>query len=177
MKFAAAFAAVAVLAVAASATAAPPKPELVQVMVVGVFHMSNPGQDIANIQAPDPTTPQRQAEIARVVDGLNRFHPTAVATEWDAATVAERYPKYLAGPCRASKNEVVQLGFRLGKLSGARVYGADMDGDFPFDAVAAYAQAMAWAGWMTEAMAPSSPRSRPPASAWPPGPSAPSCAT
>ena len=148
------FAVLAALAVfvAAPVHAAPAKP--VEVMVVGVFHMSNPGQDIANMESPDPTTPRRQAEIARVIEGLNRFHPTAIATEWDAATVAERYPKYLAGTLPVSKNEVVQLGFRLGQVSGARtVYGADMDGDFPFEAVAAYATSHGMQAWLDGAMA------------------------
>lgn len=146
-------AAAAALAIASTpAQAAPAEP--VQVMVVGVFHMSNPGRDIANTEAPDPTSPQRQAEITRVVEGLNRFHPTAIATEWSAATVAERYPRYLAGTLPPSKNEVVLLGFRLGQLANARtVYGADMDGDFPFDAVAAYAEAHGMQGWLEDAMA------------------------
>lgn len=153
MKLVAVFAAAAVLAAAGSAVAAPGKPEPVQVMVVGVFHMSNPGQDMANMTAPDPTTPQRQAEIARVVEGLNRFRPTAVATEWPAATVAERYAKYQAGTLPPSRNEVVQLGFRLGKRAGARVYGADMDGDFPFGPVAEYAGAHGMGGVIEAAMA------------------------
>ena len=146
-------AAATVLTIASTpAQAAPAEP--VQVMVVGVFHMSNPGQDIANTEAPDPTSPQRQAEIAHVVEGLNRFHPTAIATEWDAATVAERYPRYLAGTLPPSKNEVVLLGFHLGKMANVRsVYGADMDGDFPFDAVAAYAAGHGMQSWMDNAMA------------------------
>lgn len=145
--------AVAQLSISASAAAAPKPVRPVQVMVVGVFHMANPGQDMANVQAPDPLTPQRQAEIARVVEGLNRFRPTAVATEWPAATVAERYARYQAGTLPPSKNEVVQLGFRLGKMAGARVYGADMDGDFPFGPVAEYAQSHGMGAWVEQAMA------------------------
>jgi len=145
-------AAAALLVVALPASARPEAAKPVQVMVVGVFHMSNPGRDMANIAAPDPTTPQRLAEIIRVVDGLNRFRPTAVATEWPAATVAERYAKYQAGTLPPSKNEVVQLGFRLGKLAGARVYGADMDGDFPFGPVAEYAGAHGMGGVIETAM-------------------------
>ena len=99
MKPFAAFALAAVLLTAAStARAAPAEP--VQVMVVGVFHMSNPGQDIANMESPDPTTPRRQAEITRVIEGLNRFHPTAIATEWDAATVTVRLAGFGGAPAR-----------------------------------------------------------------------------
>lgn len=146
-------AAAALLAAAAPVAAAPAaKPKPVEVMVVGVFHLSNPGQDLNNVQAPDPTTPRRQAEIARVVEGLNRFKPTAVATEWPAALVAERWARYQAGTLPPSKNEVVLLGFRLGQMSGARVYGADMDGEFPFGAVADFAEANGMGAWVQEAM-------------------------
>jgi len=155
MKPVAAFALAALLAAAAPVAAAPAaqpaKP--VQVMVVGVFHFSNPGQDIGNVQVPDVTTPERQAEIARIVAGLNRFHPTAVAAEWDAATVDERWAKYQAGSLPPSKNEVVQLGFRLGKLAGARVFGADMDGDFPFGPVIDWTKAHGMEGFEAQAMA------------------------
>jgi len=153
MKFAAVAAAVCAVLLAAPAVAQPaPQAEPVRVMVVGVFHMSNPGQDMANVQAPDPTTPQRQAEIARVVGGLARFRPTAVATEWPADLVAERYARYRAGTLPPSRNEVVQLGFRLGQMTGARVYGADMDGDFPFEPVAAYAASHGMEGWIQDMM-------------------------
>lgn len=142
----------ALLAAAGPGTAAPAKPKPVEVMVVGMFHMANPGQDMANVQAPDPTTPQRQAEITRIVEGLNRFKPTAVATEWPADLVTERYAKYIAGTLPPSKNEVVLLGFRLARMAGARVYGADMDGDFPFEPVAAYAANHGMGGWVAEVM-------------------------
>ena len=135
------------------AAASAPKPQPVQVMVVGVFHFSNPGQDIGNVQVPDVTTPERQAEIARIVAGVNRFHPTAVAAEWDAATVDERWAKYQAGTLPPSKNEVVQLGFRLGKLAGARVFGADMDGDFPFGPVIDWTKAHGMEGFESQVMA------------------------
>jgi hypothetical protein len=39
------------------------------------------------------------------------------------------------------RNEVVQLGFRLGQLSGVKVAGIDEGGDFPFGAVQAWADA------------------------------------
>lgn len=113
----------------------------VEVMVVGVFHLSNPGHDQYNVQVDDVLAPKRQAEIALVAQALGRFRPTIVAAEWPAETVAERYPKYLAGSLPPSRNEVVQLGFRLAKAADARMIGVDVDGDFPFDPVQAYAKA------------------------------------
>jgi hypothetical protein len=125
--------------------AAPPaKPAArpIEVMVVGVFHMSNPGHDLHNMQVDDVLAPKRQAEIAAIAGALARFKPTRVAVEWPKDIVEERYPKYLAGTLAASHNEVVQLGFRLAKAAGAKgVYGIDVDGDFPYDKVQAYAEA------------------------------------
>jgi hypothetical protein len=119
--------------------AAPPAP--VSVMVVGVFHMANPGHDLHNLKVDDVLSPRRQAEIAAATNALARFKPTKVAAEWDADTVIERWPKYLGGTLPPSRNEVVQLGFRLAKTAHAAVFGIDADGDFPFEPVKAYADA------------------------------------
>lgn len=119
---------------------APPAP--VQVMVVGLFHLSNPGHDLHNMNVDDVLAPKRQAELAAITDPLARFKPDKVAVEWPRDTVEERFPKYLAGTLPPSRNEVVQLGFRLAKTAhAAGVYGIDADGDFPYEPVKAYADA------------------------------------
>jgi len=144
------FPALAILAAIAAFAAAQPAvaeprgdaPALVRVMIVGNFHMSNPGHDIHNVQVDDVLAAPRQAEIATVVAGLARFHPNKVMAEWPADIVATRYPQYLAGTLAPSHNEVVQLGFRLAKIAGAEgMYGVDVDGEFPYDAVETYAKA------------------------------------
>ncbi len=115
----------------------------VQVMVVGTFHMSNPGRDLHNVTVDDVLAEKPQGEIARVAAALARFRPTMVAVEWpDDADTHDRYAKYLAGTLAPSRNEVVQLGFRAAKLAGlTAIAGADADGDFPYEAVDAYAKA------------------------------------
>lgn len=116
----------------------PPPPS--QVMVVGLFHFSNPGRDMFNLQVDDVLADGRQAEIARIVDGLARFGPTAVMVEWKPGVTDERYAAYRAGTLDPSRNEVVQLGFRLAARIGLeRVHGIDVDGDFPFGPVKAFA--------------------------------------
>lgn len=116
--------------------------EPVQVMVVGLFHLSNPGHDLHNMKVDDVLAPKRQAELAGITDALARFKPDKVAVEWPRDIVQERYPKYLAGTLPPSRNEVVQLGFRLAKTAHATgVYGIDADGDFPYEPVKAYADA------------------------------------
>ncbi|HTT85557.1 MAG TPA: DUF5694 domain-containing protein [Rhizomicrobium sp.] len=111
------------------------------VMVIGTFHMNNPGRDLHDVHADDVLAPKRQAEIAAIVAGLARFHPTEVDVEWPAGLVTGRYKAFADGTLPPSRDEVVQLGFRLAKESGAAVHGIDADGDFPYEAVETFAKA------------------------------------
>lgn len=136
LVFAAAIAAAFAFAPPAAAADAP-----VEVMIVGTFHMSNPGRDMHNVQVDDVLLPKYQTQIQVAVDGLARFRPTMIDVEWPAATVDERWAKYTAGTLDPSRNEVVQLGFRLAKQTNAQIHGIDVDGDFPFEPVQTYAAA------------------------------------
>ncbi len=136
------------LALSTTARAADPAP--VQVVVLGTFHMSNPGKDLHNQHVDDMLSAPRQEQIAALVEALARFAPTRVVVEWPAQTVAERYPKYLAGTLAPSRNEVVQLGFRLGKLAKASVEGIDVEGDFPYGPVEEWAKAHGRKGELDE---------------------------
>ncbi len=127
------------IAFSTGARAADPAP--VQVVILGTFHMSNPGHDMHNQKVDDMLAPERQEQIGAVVAALARFAPTRIAVEWPAEVVAERYPRYLAGTLPPSSNEVVQLGFRLGKAAKAAVEGIDVDGDFPYGPVEEWAKA------------------------------------
>jgi hypothetical protein len=119
-----------------------PDEKPVSVMVVADFHMSNPGRDMHNLSVDDVLAPHRQAEIAKITAGLAAFHPSAVMAEWPADDARERYAEYLAGTLPPDRNEVVQLGFRLAKAVGLQnLYGIDVDGDFPYDAVLDFAKA------------------------------------
>jgi len=104
-----------------------------QVLLIGTYHFSNPGQDLNNVKAVDVLAPERQREIGKVVASLAKFAPNKVAVEWPAQIVQERYPKYRDGQLQDSRNEVVQLGFRLARERSLQtVYGLDVEGDFPF---------------------------------------------
>lgn len=131
-----------ILAIAILSLPARAAPADVEVMIVGTYHMANPGRDLHNTHADDVLAPGRQRQLADVAAHLAHFKPTRVAVEWPADVARTRYGAYLDGTLGDSRNEVAQLGFRLAKLAGAReVDGIDVDGDFPFDAVAAYAKA------------------------------------
>jgi hypothetical protein len=47
--------------------ATPAAPARAEVLVLGTYHMANPGRDIFNMQADDVLAPKRQTEIAEVV--------------------------------------------------------------------------------------------------------------
>jgi hypothetical protein len=52
-----------------------------EIMVLGTYHMSNPGRDIYNMQADDVLAPKRQQEIAEMMEVLKKFHPTKIAID------------------------------------------------------------------------------------------------
>jgi hypothetical protein len=112
-----------------------------RVVVVATYHFANPGRDLNNVSAVDVLAPEHQRELIRITDALAKFEPTFVGVEWPAAIVDERYAQYRAGALPESRNEVVQLGFRLAKQHGlAHVHGLDVDGEFPFEAVQTWAR-------------------------------------
>lgn len=89
---------------------------LAEVMLVGVYHMHNPGADTFNIEADDVLADRRQAEIAALTERMAGWAPDLIMVEWpreDAERMAARYAGYRAGGERESRNEIFQLGFRL----------------------------------------------------------------
>jgi len=117
----------------------------VEVLVLGTFHMDNPGHDLHNMQVDDVLTPKRQKELEDVANALARFAPTKVTVEAQrrdpGAATLPRYRLFKQGKAEPTRNEVTQIGFRLAQHMGhAEVYGIDVDGDFPYEAVQAFAE-------------------------------------
>jgi hypothetical protein len=57
-----------------------------KILVLGTYHMGNPGHDIHNMQADDVLSGKRQQEIAQLIEVLKKFHPTKVAIEADVGS-------------------------------------------------------------------------------------------
>ena len=130
------------LSLAASASAQQ-TPARAEVLVLGVFHMNNPGRDVFSTQVDDVLAPKRQAEIAQVIEALKKFNPTKIAVEADVygKGTGQRYADYLAGKHELTRNETEQLGYRLAKELGHKtVYAVDVDGDFPWMRFVNYAK-------------------------------------
>jgi hypothetical protein len=114
-----------------------------EILVIGMYHMSNPGRDIYNMQADDVLSPKRQQEIAQLIEVLKKFHPTKIAVEADVGSerLEKEYSDYLAGKYTLTRNETDQIGYRLAKDLGHKaVYGVDEEGDFPWQRVVNYAK-------------------------------------
>jgi hypothetical protein len=115
-----------------------------EILVLGTYHMANPGHDIFNMQADDVLAPKRQQEIEQVIAVLKQFHPTKIAIESDIFSEQrkQQYSDYLAGKHTLSRNEIDQIGFRLAKELGHQtIYPVDVDGDFPMLRVSNWAKA------------------------------------
>jgi len=91
-----------------------------EVMVVGTYHMANPGLDAVNTEADDVFSDRRQAEISDLVDRLERFKPDRVLVEaaYGDRRIHERYVAYLADEHELTRNETDQIGYRLARQLG-----------------------------------------------------------
>jgi len=138
------------LAAMAAPGAAQDAAPAVEVMILGTYHMGNPGRDLANMEADDVTQLRRQAEIAAVAEALAAWRPTRVLVEWQrpAPFTVERYRAFRPEDLATDRNEVVQIGFRLARMLGhEEVYGFDEqsgEGEpeyFQFDRIQSWASA------------------------------------
>ena len=132
-------------ATAHQATAQPAAQSKPEILIVGTYHMANPGHDIFNSKADDVLSPKRQSEIAELLTVLKKFHPTKIAVESTVFddTRKKQYADYLAGKRDLTCNEIEQVGFRLAKELGMKtIYPVDYDGDFPWQRLVNYAKAM-----------------------------------
>ncbi len=106
-----------------------PQHTAIPLLMLGSYHMSNPGLDMFNLQADDVQAPKRQEEIQAVVDRLALWKPTKVAVEsplGDSLTQA-RYQAYLNGKLKLRNSEEEQIGFRLAKQLGHdKIYPIDV---------------------------------------------------
>lgn len=108
----------------------------VAVLLLGSYHMSNPGADQFNLEADDVLAERRQREILSVVERLSAFEPTRVAIEsrWGDTVAPARYRAFVAGEGDLSRQEGEQIGFRLAAAMGHEtVYPIDVRIGLPED--------------------------------------------
>lgn len=125
----------AVGAASQSQSLAPPAP--VEVLVLGTYHMANPGRDVVNMHIDDVLQPKRQHELEQLAVALQRFHPTKIAVENDA-----KAPDYIwkspldPADLKSKPGEVYQIGERVALGAGLdKLYGVDSEADLDFESV------------------------------------------
>jgi hypothetical protein len=122
----------------------------IEVMVVGTYHMDNPGLDLANVKADDVLKPQRQRELEALSTALAEFRPTKIVVERIAKTpelLDHRYAGFTPTDLGKNRDERYQVAYRLAhQLGHKQVYAIDEDPSpgepdyFPFDKVVAWAK-------------------------------------
>jgi hypothetical protein len=92
----------------------------IPVLLLGSYHMANPGADAFNLEADDVLLPVRQKEIAAAVERLAGFRPTHVAVEapWGDEAIMDGWREVKAGERELRRSEEEQIGFRLAMQLG-----------------------------------------------------------
>lgn len=92
----------------------------IRMLILGTYHMDNPGLDESNVDADDVLSARRQAEIAELNQALLRFRPTKIAIEGDRARTVwqDRYRSWIAGQYTLGRNEIEQIGMKVARAAG-----------------------------------------------------------
>jgi len=98
----------------------------ISVMLLGIYHFNNPGQDTYNMEIDDYYSDRRQKEIREIVGLLEEYRPTKILVEFTPdhqSQLDSLYQLYLNDKIKLEEieggvNEAYQIGFRLGKQSG-----------------------------------------------------------
>jgi hypothetical protein len=115
-----------------------------EILILGTYHMANPGRDVFNMHADSVLSPKRQQEMEQLTEVLKKFHPTKIAVEVPVGSthIAQQYSDYLAGKYTLIDDEVDQVAFRLSKELGLQtIYPVDEQGDFPYERLVNWATA------------------------------------
>ena len=121
----------------------------IEVMIVGAYHMGNPGRDVNNAKVDSVLTPEKQKQLVEAVNRLAKFKPNKIAVEMVAKRpdlTAGDFEKFTPASLLTDANEITQIGYRLAHQSGHKVvYAIDEQSEtidyFPYDKVEAFAKA------------------------------------
>lgn len=90
-------------------------------MLLGTYHFANPGHDFVKQTVDDVLSTRRQDELEELIRALARWKPDQIAIEWpiDAAdSTRVKFARYRAGTLVPTRDESVQIGFRLAARLG-----------------------------------------------------------
>ena len=123
----------------------------IKIVLVGVLHFDNPGQDLINPKGDNMLSPKRQQEIESVTSQLAAYHFDKIFIEAlpsQQSRFDSLYQMDLAGQLKSKADERRQIGFRLAsKLHHKRLYCVDASGNWFFDSVMNYLQKKGQSDW------------------------------
>ena len=106
-----------------------------KIMTLGVFHFDYPNLDAVKVEEKEQISVLNepfQSEIKSISKAIEEFNPTIIAIELTPdkqQKIDSLYLLYKAGKWDLKKNEVYQLGFRIGKqLNLEKIYCVDNQG-------------------------------------------------
>lgn len=98
-----------------------PPAERPSLLVLGTAHLDNPGRDVVNTKVDDILAPDRQSQVAALVERLAAYRPTRIAVEWDRldqARLDARFRAYREGRYALGRSEIDQVALRLAARLG-----------------------------------------------------------
>jgi hypothetical protein len=107
-------------------------PPQTKIMTLGVFHFAYPNLDVVKTDEKDQISVLEdpfQSDIISIARAISEFNPNIIAVERGPdyqPVIDSLYAKYKSGTFELGKNEIHQLGFRIGKqLNLDKIYCVD----------------------------------------------------
>lgn len=97
-----------------------------KIMTLGVFHFAYPNLDVVKVDTENQISvldEPYQSEIISITNSIKEFNPTIIAVEMrpdKQSRIDSLYSLYLNGNFKLKKDEIHQLGFRIGKIANVR---------------------------------------------------------
>ena len=121
----------------------------IEVMILGAYHMGNPGRDVNNAKVDSVLTAEKQKQLVEVANRLAKFKPNKVAVEMTANRpdmTTTDFDKFTPDSLKSDANEINQIAYRLANQLGHKVvYAIDEQSEtidyFPYDKAEAFAKA------------------------------------
>lgn len=98
-----------------------------EVLLMGTYHMANPGRDLINLVADDVLAHHRQKELEDLVARLSKFEPTKICVEVPPESqqdLDKQLAQFLSGELEPRRDEIAQIAFPLARTARLdKVYG------------------------------------------------------
>lgn len=111
-----------------------------QILVIGTFHFTNPGLDVAKVKTFNVMSDKSQQDLESITNSIKKFGPAKIFVEWNYEQQDKfnnYYQKNADSLLLHSADEIVQIGLRTAKkLQLNKLIGIDYKRtSFPYDSL------------------------------------------